>query len=265
MNDAKDFLGFTVGLILLMLLSFGILQWLHIPSGHFLDWLIGAASFWWLTLIVTVPWNLYFMARQVLNDAEQSQAKEITVDEQKILRTRRLARRTLIAAISLHLISAIALFTLSALHISPIGTVSSVAALLLTGLRPAIALYQHLTHWLQQLQTEFKYPREDLLTLTERVHILERETDELQAQFDPDNVNAWVVQQNHQFDEQLRLIRTLGQELETYSVELKNLRTTNQSEHQQLAREAQGAIAQISADTEFLNHVREIIRMVKTA
>ncbi len=35
--------------------------------------------------------------------------------------------------------------------------------------------------------------------------------------------------------------------------------------HEQLSREAQNAIAQLNEDSQFLGHVREIIRFVKTA
>ncbi|WP_158054511.1 hypothetical protein [Scytonema sp. HK-05] len=42
-------------------------------------------------------------------------------------------------------------------------------------------------------------------------------------------------------------------------------RATNLTEHERLAREARGAIAQLSTDGQFLDHVREIIRFFKTA
>jgi hypothetical protein len=54
-RDISGFLGFSSGLAALLLLVFGVLQLLHIPSGSFLDWMIGIASFWWLVVIVTVP------------------------------------------------------------------------------------------------------------------------------------------------------------------------------------------------------------------
>jgi hypothetical protein len=54
-RDISGFLGFSSGLAVLLLLVFGVLQLLHIPSGSFLDWMIGIASFWWLLVIVTVP------------------------------------------------------------------------------------------------------------------------------------------------------------------------------------------------------------------
>jgi hypothetical protein len=52
------FISSSIGFVVLLLLAFGILQWFNIKTGNFLDWVIGGASFWWLLVIVTVPWNV---------------------------------------------------------------------------------------------------------------------------------------------------------------------------------------------------------------
>ena len=54
------FISSTISIVAVTLLGFSILQWFHVPAGNFLDWVIGGASFWWLLVIVTVPWNVYF-------------------------------------------------------------------------------------------------------------------------------------------------------------------------------------------------------------
>ncbi|CDN12950.1 hypothetical protein RintRC_3814 [Richelia intracellularis] len=46
---------------------------------------------------------------------------------------------------------------------------------------------------------------------------------------------------------------------------LEELRATNQKQHEGLSRESREAIAQLSIDGQFLDHVREIIRFLKTA
>ncbi len=74
------FARFTVGLVLLLLLVFSVLQWLQFPVGSFLDWVIGGATFWWLLAIVTVPWNIHFQAKEVLAEAEQSKEIDIVID-----------------------------------------------------------------------------------------------------------------------------------------------------------------------------------------
>ena len=61
-----------VALTVLALLVFVLLHLLQAPAGRLIDWLVGIASFWWLLVIVTVPWNIHFEARQVLVDAADS-------------------------------------------------------------------------------------------------------------------------------------------------------------------------------------------------
>ena len=46
---------------------------------------------------------------------------------------------------------------------------------------------------------------------------------------------------------------------------LEEYQAKNTVAHEQLSREAKNAIASLSEDSQFLGHVREIIRFVKTA
>ena len=46
---------------------------------------------------------------------------------------------------------------------------------------------------------------------------------------------------------------------------LEEYQAKNTVEHERLSREAKTAISQLSEDSQFLSHVREIIRFVKTA
>ena len=76
-----NFIGFSFGLGVLVLLAFGVLQWLHVPAGSFIDWVIAIAIFEWLLVIVTVPWNIHFDAKAVLDEAAASAQKEIMKKE----------------------------------------------------------------------------------------------------------------------------------------------------------------------------------------
>ena len=46
---------------------------------------------------------------------------------------------------------------------------------------------------------------------------------------------------------------------------MAQLEAHNNAEHQRLARDSENAIAQLTADSQFLDNVREIIRFFKTA
>ena len=161
-------------------------------------------------------------------------------------------------AIALHLGSAIALYALSATGISAVGYLSSGAALLLTVLRPAIRGYQYLAVRLTTIRSQFLYPREDIVELRNRFAELESTVKNLTAQLDSDDPHSWAsVQERDQ--EYIRI------ELTQVAASVEDLRSTNQAEHTKLARDAESAIAQLTDDGQFLNHVREIIRFYKEA
>ncbi len=247
-----------VVIVLAVLLGFSGLQWFQIPAGSFLDWVIGGASFWWLLVIVTVPWSVHFQAKEVLAAAAQSQEKEIPVDDKQVNYVKVLAKRSLWIAIGLHLISAVGLYTLAATGISAVGYISSGAALLLTVLRPAIRAYEYLYARLMMIRQEFQYPREDVMELRNRFYQLEDIVRRLEEQLNP-QLDYSLPANQQRFTEQTRT------DLATLNASLAELRATNQVEHERLAREARSAIAQLSTDGQFLDHVREIIRFFKTA
>ncbi|MEM8545181.1 MAG: hypothetical protein AAGF66_14470 [Cyanobacteria bacterium P01_H01_bin.119] len=259
-RDLGSFLGFSLGLVVLLLLSFGLLQWLHIPSGQLLDWAIGIASFWWLLAIVTLPWNVYFEAKGTLTEAEASRRREIKVDELQIAYVQTVAQRALLIAIALHLLSAAGLYALAATGISAIGYISSVAALLLTGLRPAVSFYQYVAMRLQDVRRTIKYPREDVVALKLRVTELETLAKQIQCHLNLDQRRdeSWATQQE-------TAITRLQTNFDQLTVAYKTLQTENQAEHHQLVKESRSAIAQLNEDSQFLEHAREIIRFFKSA
>ncbi|MBW4507237.1 MAG: hypothetical protein KME64_12090 [Scytonematopsis contorta HA4267-MV1] len=252
------FISSAVGFVVLILAAFGLLQWFHIPTGNFLDWVIGGASFWWLLVIVTVPWNIHFQAKQVIADGEQSQEKGIAVDEKQIQYVKILAKRSFILAISLHLLSAIGLYILAVTGVSAVGYISSSAALLLTGLRPAISAYEYLSARLSTISQEWKYPREDIMELRNRFDSLEQAVNILSEQLNPEQPYSLAANQQLYIEETRK-------ESARIAANLEELRATNQTEHERLSREARQAIAQLSTDGQFLDNVREIIRFFKTA
>jgi hypothetical protein len=252
------FISFSLGIIPLVLLTFGILQWLHVPVGSFLDWVIAVAIFEWLLAIVTVPWNIHFEAKAVLDDAAMSAQKGITVDEKQVKYATVVAKRSLIVAVALHLLSAVGLYTLAATGISAVGYVSSGAALLLTALRPAVRTYEYLAARLRAIRQELTYPREDIWELRNRFTVLEESFKRMEEQLDLEEPYSWVATYQRHHEETRK-------DLARLTAALEELRATNEVQHEHLSREAKQAIAQLNTDSQFLDHVREIIRFFKTA
>ena len=88
--------------------------------------------------------------------------------------------------------------------------------------------------------------------------LLEKLVKRLEAQLNPEEPRSWAATQHQQLE-------ALRQDLSRMSGLHQELQRTNQAEHQHLARQAEREIAQLTEDSQFLNHVREIIRFFKTA
>ncbi|MCY7274753.1 MAG: hypothetical protein LH702_13720, partial [Phormidesmis sp. CAN_BIN44] len=168
------------------------------------------------------------------------------------------AQRSQWVVIALHILSAIGLYELAATGISQVGYLSSGAALLLTGLRPAVRTYRYFATRIATLREQFRYPREDVIELRSRFQQLESTVEQLASQLDTDDPSSWVSMQQRQSD-------AIRHDLTNVAASQEDLRSTNQAEHMQLSREAKQAIAQLTTDGQFLDHVREIIRFFKTA
>ena len=252
-SQSASVISFGCGSGFLAFIAFFILQWLKIPVGSLVDWLIGVASFWWLLAVVTIPWNIYFEAVTTLDEAKVSRQKEIPVDREQIIYVGKVARVSLIGAIALHLVSAMALYCIAAWGISAVGYVSAFAVLLLTVLRPAVRGYQFLAMKLSKIRERIQYPREDIVELRSRVKVLEaknKSLNELLEKASEEQAAEWAE---------------MRQNMATLRAKLEELVAVNQTEHQRLSREAAGAIAQLSEDSQVLNHVKEIIRFWKEA
>jgi hypothetical protein len=253
-----NYFGVSSGFAILCFLLFGLLRWLQIPTGNLVDWLIGIASFWWLMVIVTVPWNIYFDAKEVIAEANLSKEKKIPVDEKQLKYAIRVSRGSILVAIALHLLSGIGLYLLAATGISVVGYVSSGATLLLTILRPTIRAYQYLARRLRMIREQIKYPREDVLELRGRFEQLTQEVKFLSAQLDPEKEDSFVTTQQEAW-------QNVRQDLARLRATFDQAQANNEIEHEKLSREAKSAIAQLTEDGQFLDHVREIIRFFKTA
>jgi hypothetical protein len=252
------YFGFSFGFSFFLLVAFFILQWLNIPAGNLVDWLIGIASFWWLFAIITIPWNVYFDAQEVIAEAHISRQKNIPIDEKQLKYVQKVAYFSIIVAIALHFLSALALYFLAASGISVVGYVSSVATLLLTVLRPAIRGYQYLALRLRAIRQEIKYPREDVLELRQRVLMMENTLKNLEQILDPNNKDSLVKKQEQEWQELRRNYQQLRANLEHFQA-------INQQEHDNISKNARQAIAQLTEDSQFLEQVREIIRFFKKA
>jgi hypothetical protein len=253
-----SFAGGALGLSLGVVLVFGLLRWMGMPTGELLDWVIGLASFWWLLVVVTIPWNIHFGARQVLAEAAESHGRGIAVTEAHVAYARRWVRWSLLGALALHLASAAGLYGLAITGVSAIGYLGAAAALLLTGLRPAIAGYTYVSERLVAMGQAARYPREDIVTLRADLKSALERLGALEQALDASEAGSFAARHSTGLAE-------LRQSYEQLRLALDSLQALNAAEHARLSREAEQAVARITADGQVLNNVRELIRFFKSA
>lgn len=254
----KTVIQFFVSVTIFALIVFGILNLLEWEAGELMDWIVGLAIFLWLMIIVTVPWNAHFRAKEVLDDAEISKRKEIMVVEEALEFTKRVAKRSLIVAITLHIISAISLFLISPyLNISAMGHLGALAALLLTFLRPSVRFYEYLNEKLSTIKQEFRYPREDMYELLNKVEDIKYRLEQVELDLsDEPEKNSWKKQVNEQH-------LHVNQLLDKQQVEFDDFKTNCNGEFESIRSEHQEKLAKITADSKVLDSVREIASFIK--
>lgn len=238
----KDLIQFSIGLVTLALVAFGLFYFFEIQVGSVNDWLVGIISFLWLVVITTVPWNAHFKAKEVLDDAEISKRKDILVIESSLEYVKKIAKRALILAVVLHIVSAVGLYFVASLGVSKIGYFAAALAIGLTFLRPVVRFYDYLRRRLDNIKQEFRYPREDLQTLLQRTNRLEEILD------DREHAHSWR--------------NTVIQEFKTVAIELDKIK----KRHSELKDEHQKNVQSIIAEIEKIhkNLLAEIEKVSKT-
>ena len=248
-KEMRDFGVFGVISSLLILVVFVVLHVLDVPAGQFLDWVVGLASFWWLLAIVTIPWTLYFQAREVVFQAKESRQAGIPVDRERVRWVSRVAWRMLWLAMVLHGGSALVFGALAYTGVTPVGYVCGGLALLLTVLRPGWRVLEYVQQRLKQLNAEFHVPREDALALRRGLEQVAQKLREVERE---------VAQSGRQ----LAMVERVHEGLvEAFEV----LGNQNAQEHERLAARTDEAVRKLSEDAQFLEHVRELIRFVRSA
>jgi hypothetical protein len=175
-------------LLLVSLIVTLVTVWLVLYAGVPLTTLIslgaGALCLLWLVVLLTVPWNLCFAARQVVHDIHESREAGIEVARRREDEARGIARRMLVLAICGHVVSAAVIAVVTYFSGAWIGYYFAGFYLLATGFRPIGAYTSHLRNRVTTLGQEARYPRADVLALRGQVDALSTTAQRLQEQLE---------------------------------------------------------------------------------
>jgi hypothetical protein len=159
--------------LLVTLLTVWLVLYAGVAPSTLLSLAAGALCLLWLVVVLTVPWNLCFAARQVVYDVQISREAGLEVAEHREAEARDIARRMLVLAICGHVVSAAVIAVLTYFAGAQLGYYFSAFYLLATAFRPAGAYTSHLRDRVRTLKQEVRYPREDVVEVRDRMTDLE--------------------------------------------------------------------------------------------
>lgn len=160
-----------------------------------LDVGLGAASFYWLLVITTVPWNLYFRAREVRHEIDVSRGRGLDMRAGHEVEVRRLEYWLLRLAVGGHVVSAISVAAVTYVSGHVLGYYFAAFYLLSCAIRPAAAYLGYVRLRIAKLLKETTHPREDVVELTARFAALAADVAALQEGMDSAQLRA--VQELH--------------------------------------------------------------------
>jgi len=223
---------------------------------------IGMAAFalFGLWLLVKLPWDLYFSARDVVIAQDESARRGLFVEDDDALFAARAARRLLLLSVGLHVVFASIALALARYDLLPMGYVFSVAYLGSMFFRPARVAYRHLKARLSALRSRAVVPREDAQFLRREVTSVLSSLQALQRRLDKDEKAA---------DELRGAVALQGQrmesELDRARLEVRELTLKSEENHARVLRELERTVEKLTDNEELLNGLRAFVRLVKTA
>lgn len=220
-----------------------------VSQAQVVDGLAGIAALAALWLVVKVPWDLYFAARNVQKAQADSDDREIEVRPQERAEASRLARRLLGLAVGLHLAGA-GLCALAA-QVSDVGLLASAAFLLSMALRPTTAMVVHVRRRLAELQGRAVLPRVDARDLGDRLEQAEVRLQGAEEQLDDEDRGLAALE--HRLQE---LEATLDRRIGTQEHRFR-------SEMDRVCVEFERSVEKVSRDQELLAGVRAFLAMVR--
>lgn len=175
MTKVWVFLAAAVATLVTLVLTYVF----DVPLSVVLSVGFGAVCLVWLIVLLTYPWNLYFQAHTLLHEIRASRERGIEVAAERDAEAARIAVRMRWVAIGAHLGSAAVLAVISVISGQTVGYYFAGFYLISTLFRPAGAYFSHLRKRMTTMLRDVSYPREDVVTLIERVDRLEEATTDL--------------------------------------------------------------------------------------
>lgn len=156
-------------LVVAYLVALGVAFWQGVAPETLILWGAGGAALLWLIVLVTLPWNLHFRAREVLAEMRRSAEAGIRVTDEQVAFAERVRRWTLVTALGTHTLSALVALLLAVFADQRLGYPFAGFYLLSCMVRPAIAAVRQVRRRLDNIAEDTRYPRDDVMKLRGQV------------------------------------------------------------------------------------------------
>jgi xanthosine utilization system XapX-like protein len=234
----RQILAFVLGAVVgAFLLAF---FYLRVPAPILAMVGIGLVFLGWLVVLVTLPWNLHFRAKEVLAEMAQARSGGVQVDAAREAEAARMARRALRLSIGGHVVSGAIIAVGSWFYAEQLGYYFAALYLLSTFFRPAFEYHRYQRERLSQLSAEVRYPRNDVIRLAEEVRAA-----------------AGDLQYAR------RSVEELGQRLERLEEETTARDQATQRKIGAVARKFEETIDKLTDNQEIISGIKAFLRLVQ--
>lgn len=156
-------------LILAYLAALAVAVWRDVAPETLITWGAGGAALIWLVVLVTLPWNLHFHAREVLAEMQRSQGAGIKVTAEQLAFAERVKKWTLVTSLAVHVLSAGVALAVAVFADAKLGYPFAGFYLLSCLVRPMTAAVSQVRRRLNALAEDTRYPRDDVMKLRGQV------------------------------------------------------------------------------------------------
>lgn len=227
-------------LILAYLAALGVAVWSDVPPGTLLTWGAGGAAMLWLVVLVTLPWNLHFRAREVLAEMRRSREAGIKVTDEQVGFAERVKRWTLMTSLAIHLVSAGVALAVALLADADLGYPFAGFYLLSCLVRPMMASIQQVRRRLETLAEDTRYPRDDVMKLRGQVERHEVAVERLED-----------------------ALKTLREEHDALATRADRQRVELEQKIAALARKFEESLDRLTDNRELISGIKAFLRMIR--
>ncbi|MCP4697226.1 MAG: hypothetical protein GY862_10295 [Gammaproteobacteria bacterium] len=244
--------GFMFFVAFLILVLMAVLYFGWAGGADLLTFGMGFIGLAGLILILKLPWDLYFEARNLLSEQRESIRKNISFPKEDHQYTQKTAKKLLVICLGLHVLATIVISLATYFSDGYLGYYFAGFFLLSTGFRPLSAYYSHQKARFAALRARCKVPREDAINFAVRIKALEKSHKELEKTIEAGAKETQKSFQKTQAD------------LDQLHATIIRLNREYQEKADRVCDEFTRTVDKLSEDKELLLGLRAFIKMIKT-